>query len=110
MKTQIQSLLSKRSYTELKNVLSGLPIPDLAQTWLSFSHFQQITLFRLLDVETAVSLFHRLEKHEQWLIIETLQPGALEPILEAAGPPEVRSLFWQPDDPLFHRLIQVFRS
>ncbi len=106
---EIKQLLSFKEYHELKMDLAEVNPIDLADGWTDFSPREQVVLFKLMSVPKAIDLFEELEAPEQMHLLNTLEIGALGPVLEELGPEETSSLFHKLPDRIIRRMMSLMR-
>ena len=70
--TSLRELLSERNYSEIREVLSQYPVPDIADMLLEVDRSDRIILFRLLPRMLSSEVFSYLKSEDQNELLKAL--------------------------------------
>ncbi len=78
----IEEQIKEKRYRELKELIEGIPAPDMAEIFEYIDKSYQTTLFRLMSKEAAAETFVDMQSETQRRLIESFTDRELAEILE----------------------------
>ena len=96
---EIEEYLERRDFVGLREALSRLETPEVADLVGSLTHDRQALVFRILPRAMATETFEYLEPEPQKELVERLAKEQVTAILNDMSPDEVDFLFgtkWSP--------------
>jgi len=78
----ISELLEKRSFAELKRLITPIPAPDLAELLCEIEKAERAILFRLLSKEIAAEVFVDMDAEAKRSLIESFNDSELSDVLD----------------------------
>ncbi|MCK4994725.1 MAG: magnesium transporter [Candidatus Omnitrophica bacterium] len=90
---EIRALLTKKSFSEVKALMSRIPAIDIAERWHNFSEQEKILIFKLLRTFLAVELFEVLKFEDQSFLLDNLDNAEVSQVLNEMAPDDRANLF-----------------
>lgn len=106
----LRDLLARGDYRGLARRLEAAGPSEIAAGWSAFSLRERIIFFKLLSPAGQDALFGRLDPADRLFALETLERGALGPVLEGMGPGEADALFPRPPEETVRRWIALLKG
>lgn len=100
-------LISERRFGELKRVLLGLDVPDLAETIVELGREHEAVVFRLLPKERATSVFEHLPFEAQENLLRSLADRDVAGILDDMSPDDRTELLGDLPGKVTKRLVNL---
>lgn len=91
--TSLRELLSERNYSEIREVLSQYPVPDIADMLLEVDRSDRIILFRLLPRMLSSEVFSYLKSEDQNELLKALSQEETRNLLVNLRPDDRTVLF-----------------
>ncbi len=105
----LKELASRGSYSELKRLLGGMALEELAARWGDFSASERLVLFKLLDAARAEEFWALVSFEERYFLLMAQPLEALGPALEKTEPSS-RRLFHELPRPTAERMSREMIS
>lgn len=80
--TNVNELIEKKSYVEIKNVLSKINAVDLAEAFYEFGDDKLALVFRLLPKELAAETFVEMDSDQQEVLLKGLTGDEIKQMLD----------------------------
>ena len=90
---EIRVLLNKKSFSEVKSLISKIPAIDIAERWHNFSDQEKIFIFKLLRTSLAGELFEVLKFEDQSFLLDNLDNAEVSQVLNEMAPDDRANLF-----------------
>lgn len=90
---EIRALLNKKSFSEVKALMSRIPAIDIAERWHNFSDQEKILIFKLLRTSLTVELFEVLKFEDQSFLLNNLDNADVSQVLNEMAPDDRANLF-----------------
>jgi len=100
-------LIAERRFGELKRVLLGLDVPDLAETIVELGQEHEAVVFRLLPKERATSVFEHLPFDAQESLLYALADGDVATILDEMSPDDRTELLGDLPGKVMKRMVNL---
>jgi magnesium transporter len=78
---EITDLIKKQQWTDLKNIISDWPSPDIASILDLLDDQETVILYRLLPKKVASDVFSKLEPPQQELLVNQIRKSELERLI-----------------------------
>ncbi len=89
---EIEELVARKDFRNLKEVLAELPAVDLAEMISDLEESDLVVVFRLLSKDVATEVFEYLEFPQQAALLEKLKSETIRHILEEMSPDDRTAL------------------
>jgi magnesium transporter len=86
LNTRIRELIEQREWAELRELLTGLPAPDIAAVLPSAEKHERILLIRLLPKQLTAEFFSYLESKDKDMLLRELTDEEARHILAGLSP------------------------
>lgn len=107
---EIQDLLRAREFGELRNVLTGLPPADVADTFEDMSPTDVGVIFRILPREFAAHIFEYLPFEVQENLLHSLGHEEVAAVLNDMAPDDRTALLEELPGPVTQRLLTLLSA
>ncbi len=101
------TLIAERRFGELKRVLLGLDVPDLAETIVELGQEHEAVVFRLLPKERATNVFEHLPFDAQESLLYALADGDVAAILDEMSPDDRTELLGDLPGKVMKRMVNL---
>ncbi len=89
---EIEELVARREFRQLRETLAPLPPHDLADLIEDLEDRETVVVFRLLPREVATDIFERLDLDSQKALLEALKSQRVREIIEGMSPDDRTAL------------------
>lgn len=107
LKPEIQELLEKRRWTELRETLAEWSPPEIAELLLDLSKHERVLLFRALPRWLAAEVFSYLEAAQQDALLEELTDQETRELLRRLSPDDRTALLEEMPAAVTRRLLTL---
>lgn len=107
LNTRIRALIEQREWAELREIVKGLPAPDIAEVIGSPEKHERILLFRLLPKHLATEFFSYLEAKDKDMLLRELTDEEARHILASLSPDDRTEFFEEVPGQAIQRLLNL---
>jgi magnesium transporter len=104
---RIKGLIDNREWAELREILKGLPAPDIASVIASAEKHERILLFRLLPKHLAAEFFSYLEAKDKDMLLGEVTDEEARHILAGLSPDDRTEFFEEVPGQAIQRLLNL---
>ena len=101
------ALIAERRFGELKRLLLGLDVPDLAEAIVELGREHEAVVFRLLPKERATSVFEHLPFEAQQNLLYSLADADVAQVLDDMSPDDRTELLGELPGKVTKRLVNL---
>lgn len=91
--TDIKELIEQKKLTELRELCSGMPVPDIGELLLELDKPDRVLLFRLLPRHISSEVFSYLKKEHRNELLQALTAEETRNLLNSLKPDDRTTLF-----------------
>lgn len=102
---KIRELLDKQKWAEIREILKGLPAPDIAAVMSAVEKHERILLFRLLPRQLGAEFFAYLESKDKDMLLRELTDEEARHILAGLSPDDRTEFFEELPGQAIQRLL-----
>jgi magnesium transporter len=104
---ELNALIQSRDVNTLREILSDLPSPDVAEVIQDIPERDQAVLFRLLPTSMASETFEYLDRETQMTLLKTLGQQEVATVLNEMRPDDRTALLEELPGPVVQQLIAL---
>jgi len=105
--SKIQELIAEKNWRELKDTLSILPAPDIANLLESLEDEWKVIIFRLLPRQLAAEVFGELDSDKRIALLQQMNDERIRDIILALSPDDRTDLFEELPGEVVQRLLTL---
>ncbi|MBA5942520.1 MAG: magnesium transporter [Methanophagales archaeon] len=105
--SEIQELIEEKNWRQLKDTLSVLPAPDIANLLESLGDEWKVIIFRLLPQQLAAEVFGELDSNKQISLLQQMNDERVRDIILALSPDDRTDLFEELPGKVTQRLLNL---
>jgi len=105
MKPEIEELLLKKEWKEVKAILASWPAPDIADLFLKLKETEKFLMFRLLPKSLQSEVFSEFDAETQQLILQRMTNEQIKTIISELDPDDRTGLFEELPGKMVQKLL-----
>jgi len=105
MKPEIEELLLKKEWKEVKAILASWPAPDIADLFLKLKESEKFLMFRLLPKSLQSEVFSEFDAETQQLILQRMTNEQIKTIISELDPDDRTGLFEELPGKMVQKLL-----
>lgn len=105
--SEIRELIEEKNWRQLKDILSVLPAPDIANLLESLEDEWKVIIFRLLPQQLAAEVFGELDSNKQISLLQQMNDERVRDIILALSPDDRTDLFEELPGEVTQRLLNL---
>ncbi|OGW83865.1 MAG: magnesium transporter [Omnitrophica bacterium RIFCSPLOWO2_01_FULL_45_10] len=107
---EIKELISKRNFTELKDILRKINSMDIAAGWFHLNPQERLLVFKILGQKKAVEVFEDLRFEDQLYLLTNLNSDEISNVLNEMAPDERSKLFKDLPDKKMRKFLNLLKA